>query len=144
MIVQRCSSGSVEITTFPMPAICAVMMHAWQFYLLRCELFSNRPFAIYYTLYNTTFPLRCTDPKVHMNKKNIHYEQGGSFFYSKGEAHIVHFKYQKKYFNSSELGVLSTTANSNLGSVVTGTVGAVREEQKQDFDQNQDPVPRYS
>ena len=50
----------------------------------------------------------------------------------------------KKYFNSSELGVLSTTANSNLGSVDTGTVGAVREEQKQDFDQNQDSVPRYS
>ena len=51
---------------------------------------------------------------------------------------------QKKYFNSSELGVLSTTVNSNLGSVDTGTVGAVREEQKQDFDQNQDSVPRYS
>ena len=58
----------------------------------------------------------------------------------KGEAHIG----SKKYFNSSELGVLSTTANSNLGSVDTGTVGAVREEQKQDFDQNQDSVPRYS
>jgi hypothetical protein len=56
----------------------------------------------------------------------------------------VYFKYQKKYFNSSEPGVLSTTANSNLGSVNTGTVGAVREEQKHDFDQNQDSVPRYS
>ena len=63
---------------------------------------------------------------------------------TKGEAHIVYFKYQKKYFNSSELGVLSTTANSNLGSVVPGTFGAVREEQKHDFDQNQDSVPRYS
>ena len=56
----------------------------------------------------------------------------------------MYFKYQKKYFNSSELGVLSTMANSNLGSVDTGTVGAVREEQKQDFDQNQDSIPRYS
>ena len=36
----------------------------------------------------------------------------------------------KKYFNSSELGVLSTTANSNMGSADTGAVGAVREEQK--------------
>ena len=62
----------------------------------------------------------------------------------KGEAHIVYFKYQKKYFNSSQLGVLSTTDKSNLGSVNTGTFGAVREEQKQDFDQNQDSVPRYS
>ena len=44
---------------------------------------------------------------------------------------------QKKYFNSSELGVLSTTANSNLGSVDTGAAGAVREEQKQEFDKNQ-------
>ena len=43
----------------------------------------------------------------------------------------------KKYFNSSELGALSTTANSNLGSVDTAAVGAVREEQKHDFDQNQ-------
>ena len=50
----------------------------------------------------------------------------------------------QKYFNSSELGVLSTTANLNLGSVDTGAIGAVREEQKQDFDQNQDSVPRYS
>ena len=56
----------------------------------------------------------------------------------------MYFKYQKKYFNSSELGVLSTTENSNLGSVDTGTVGAVREEQNQDFDQNQDSVPRCS
>ena len=56
----------------------------------------------------------------------------------------MYFKYQKKYFSSSELGGLSTTANSNLGSVNTGTVGAVREEQKQDFDQNKDSVPRYS
>ena len=58
-------------------------------------------------------------------------------------AHSV-FQISKKYFNSSALGVLSTTANSNMGSVNTGTVGAVREEQKQDFDQNQDSVPRYS
>ena len=43
----------------------------------------------------------------------------------KAEAHIG----SKKYFNSSELEVLSTTANSNLGSVDTGAVGAVREEQ---------------
>ena len=62
----------------------------------------------------------------------------------KGEAHIVYFKNQKKYFNSSELGVLSTTANSNVGSVDTGAVGAVREEQKQDFDQIQDSGPCYS
>ena len=54
------------------------------------------------------------------------------------------FQISKKYFDSSELGVLSTTANSNLGSVNTGTVGADREEQKHDFDQNQDSVPRYS
>ena len=54
------------------------------------------------------------------------------------------FQISKKKFNSSELGVLSTTANSNLGSVDTGTVGAVREEQKQDFTQNQDSVHRYS
>ena len=60
----------------------------------------------------------------------------------KGEAHIVYFKNQKN-FNSSDLGVLSTTANSNLGSVDTGAVGAVREEQKQDFDQNQDSGPSY-
>ena len=51
---------------------------------------------------------------------------------------------KKKYFYSSELGVLSTTTNSNLGSVDTGTVGAVREEQKQDFDQNQDSGASYS
>ena len=50
---------------------------------------------------------------------------------------------QKKYLNSTELGVLSPTANSNLGSVDTGAVGAVREEQKQDFDQNQDSGPSY-
>ena len=66
--------------------------------------------------------------------------QGFARKYVKGEAHIG----SKQYFNSSELGVLSTTANSNLGSVDTGTVGAVREEQKQDFDQNQESVPRYS
>ena len=41
----------------------------------------------------------------------------------------VYFKHQKEGFSSSELGVLSTTANSNLGSVVTGTGCAVREEQ---------------
>ena len=58
-------------------------------------------------------------------------------------AHSV-FQKPKIYFNSSELGVLSTTANSNLGSVDSGAVGAIREEQKQDFDQNQDSVPRYS
>ena len=51
---------------------------------------------------------------------------------------------QKKYFNSSEPGVLSTTANSNPGSVDTGTGCAVREQHKQDFDQNQDSVPSYS
>ena len=62
----------------------------------------------------------------------------------KGDAHIVYFKNRNKYFNSSELGVLSTTANSNLGSVDTGAAGAVREEQKQDFDQNQDSGPSYS
>ena len=56
---------------------------------------------------------------------------------TKGEAHILYLKNQKNC-NSSELGVLSTTANSNLGSVDTGAVGAVREEQQQDFDQNQD------
>ena len=50
----------------------------------------------------------------------------------------------KKYFSSSELEVLSTTANSNLWSVDTGAVGAVREEQKQDFDQYQDSGPSYS
>ena len=50
----------------------------------------------------------------------------------------------QKYFNSSELGVLSTTVNSNPGSVDTGAVGAVREEQKQDFDQNQDSGPSDS
>ena len=49
----------------------------------------------------------------------------------------MYFK-KKKYFNSSELGVFSTTANSNLESNDTGAVGAVCEEQKQDFDQNQD------
>ena len=58
----------------------------------------------------------------------------------KGEAHIE----SKKYFNSSELGVLSTTANSNMGSVDTGADGAVREDQKQDFDKNQDSGPSYS
>ena len=58
----------------------------------------------------------------------------------KGEAHIG----SKKYFNSGELGVLSTTANSNLGSVDTGAVGAVREEQKYDFDPNQDSGPSHS
>ena len=51
---------------------------------------------------------------------------------------------QKTYSNSSELEVLSTTANSNLGTVDTGAVGAVREEQKQDFDQNQHSGPSYS
>ena len=56
----------------------------------------------------------------------------------------MYFKNQKQYFNSSELGVLSTTTNSNLGSVDTGAVAAVREEQKQDFDQNQDSGPSYS
>ena len=50
----------------------------------------------------------------------------------------------KKYFISSELGVLTTTANLNLGSVDTGAVGAVREEKKQDFEQNQDSGPSYS
>ena len=59
------------------------------------------------------------------------------------DAHSV-FQKSKKYFNSSELGVLSTTAKSNLGSVDTGAVAAVREEQKQDFDQNQDSGPSYS
>ena len=58
----------------------------------------------------------------------------------KGDAHIG----SKKYFNSSGLGVLSTTANSNLGSVDTGTGCAVSEEQKQDFFQNQDSVRSYS
>ena len=53
----------------------------------------------------------------------------------------MYFKYQKKDFNSSELGVLSTKANSNPGSVDAGTGCAVREQQKQDFDQNQDSVP---
>ena len=48
------------------------------------------------------------------------------------------FQKSTKYFNSSE------AANSNLGSVDFGVVGAVREEQKQDFDQNQDSGPRYS
>ena len=37
--------------------------------------------------------------------------------------------------DSRELGVLSTTASSNLGSVDTGAVAVVREEQNQDFDQ---------
>ena len=55
----------------------------------------------------------------------------------------MHFKCQK-YFNASELGVLSTTTNSKLESVDTGTVGAVREKQKHDFDKNQDSEPRYS
>ena len=50
----------------------------------------------------------------------------------------------KKILDSSELSVLSTMANSNLGSVGTGAVGVVREEQKQDFDQNQDSGPSYS
>ena len=59
----------------------------------------------------------------------------------KGEAHIVYFKYQKKYFNSSELVILSTTMNSNPRSVDTGAVGAVREEQKHAFEQNQDSGP---
>ena len=36
----------------------------------------------------------------------------------------------KTNFNSSELGVLSTTANSNRGSVDTGTGCAVREERQ--------------
>ena len=58
---------------------------------------------------------------------------------SNGEAHIG----SKKYFNFRSLEVLSTTLNSNLGSVDTGTGGAVREEQKHDFDQNQDSVPSY-
>ena len=62
------------------------------------------------------------------------------FLIIKGEAHIG----SKKYFNSSELGVLSTTANSNPGSVDTGTGCAVREQHKQDFDQNQDSVPSSS
>ena len=68
----------------------------------------------------------------------------GSFFLRRERRRSVYFKYQKKYFNSSELGVLSTTANSNPGSVDTGTGCAVREQQKQDFYQNQDPVPSYS
>ena len=50
----------------------------------------------------------------------------------------------QKNFTFSELGVLSTTANSNLGSVDTGAVSAVHEEQKQDFDQNQESGPSYS
>ena len=58
-------------------------------------------------------------------------------------AHSV-FQKSKKYFNSFELEVLATTANSILGSVDTGAVGAVREEQRQDFEQNQDPGPNYS
>ena len=40
--------------------------------------------------------------------------------------------------------VLSSTANSNLGSDDTGTGCAVREEQKQVFYRNQDSVPNYS
>ena len=56
----------------------------------------------------------------------------------------MYFKNQKEYFNSSELGFFSTTANSNLGSVDTGAVGAVRDEQKQDFDQNQDSGLSFS
>ena len=55
----------------------------------------------------------------------------------------MYFKHQKKYFNSSEPGVLSTTANSNLGSVDTGTGCGVREEQNHDFDRIQDSVPSY-
>ena len=49
----------------------------------------------------------------------------------------------KKIFNSSELGLLSTMVNSNLGSVDTGAGVAVREEQKHDFDKNQDSGPGY-
>ena len=52
----------------------------------------------------------------------------------------VYIKYQKQYFNSSELWVLSTTANPNLRSVDTGTGCDAREEQQQDFDENQDSV----
>ena len=66
--------------------------------------------------------------------------------FGKGRSRGAHrvFQKSKKYFNPSELGVLSTTANSNLGSVETGDVGAVREEQKQDFDKNYDSGPSYS
>ena len=39
--------------------------------------------------------------------------------------------------------MLSTTANSNLEPVDTGAGGAVREEQKQDFDQNPDSGPGH-
>ena len=75
-------------------------------------------------------------------KKNLHPESQKKTMKGRG-AHSV-FQKSKKYFNSSELGVLSTTANSNLGSADTGAVAAVREEQKQDFDQNQDSGPSYS
>ena len=75
---------------------------------------------------------------------NVSKKQNKTKHVPKGRgAHSV-FQKSKKYFNSSELGVLSTTANSNLGSVDTGAVAAVREEQKQDFDQNQDSGPSYS
>ena len=41
-------------------------------------------------------------------------------------------------------GVLSTTANLNVGSVDTGTGCAVREEQTHDFDPNQDSVVTHN
>ena len=50
----------------------------------------------------------------------------------------------KTYFNPRELGALSITAISNLGSVDTGASGAVREGQKQDFDQNHNWGPIFS
>ena len=51
---------------------------------------------------------------------------------------------QATSIKSSELGVLSPAVSLNLGSADTGAGCAVREEQKHDSDQNQDPVPNYS
>ena len=54
------------------------------------------------------------------------------------------FQKSKKCLDSSELAVFSTTANTNLGPVDIGACGAVREEQKQDYDQNPDSGPSNS
>ena len=81
---------------------------------------------------------------VDMRKQFLQVRRCKAFFYIRERCRSVYFKYQKQYFISSKIGVLSTTVNSNLGLVDTGTGRDVREEQKQDFDQNQDSVHRYS
>ena len=55
----------------------------------------------------------------------------------KGVPHIVYFELKKKT-NSIQGGMLSTMNFSNLRSVYGETLSAVREQQKQDFDQKHD------